>query len=209
MLVARSLDPQAGERVLDLCAAPGGKATHLAALMDGRGEVLAVERNPQRARMLELTAARLHAGNVRVEVSDAQLERHEGGRFDRVLADPPCSGLGTLQSRPDLRWRVTPAAIAEMAHSQAAILAAGAAALRPGGLLVYSTCTISTTENEQVIAAFLDSHPDFSLDEIPLALSRPGASLGTRVAPREPGVTLTLPHRERTAGFFIARLRHG
>jgi 16S rRNA (cytosine967-C5)-methyltransferase len=209
MLVARSLDPQAGERVLDLCAAPGGKATHLAALMEGSGEVLAVERNPQRARMLELTAARLHAGNVRVEVSDAQLERHEGGRFDRVLADPPCSGLGTLQSRPDLRWRVTPAAIAEMAHSQAAILAAGAAALRPGGLLVYSTCTISPTENEQVISAFLDSHPDFSLDEIPLALSPPSPGVDTPATPREPGVTLTLPHRERTAGFFIARLRRG
>src|SRR5207244_3467281 len=132
---ARALDPRPGERVLDLCAAPGGKATHLAALMDGRGEVLAVERNPRRARMLELTAARLRAGNVRVEVSDAQLGRHEGGRFDRVLADPPCSGLGTLPSRPDLPWRLA--------------------------------------------------------------------------APREPGVMLTLPHRERTAGFFIARLRRG
>jgi 16S rRNA (cytosine967-C5)-methyltransferase len=159
--------------------------------------------------MLELTAARLHASNVRVEVSDAQLERHEGGRFDRVLADPPCSGLGTLQSRPDLRWRVTPVAIAEMAHSQAAILAAGAAALRPGGLLVYSTCTISTTENEQVIAAFLDSHPDFSLDEIPLALSPAAAGASAPSGTRDPGAMTTLPHRERTAGFFIARLRRG
>ena len=209
MLVARALAPRPGERVLDLCAAPGGKATHLAALMDASGEVLAVERSPKRARMLERTATRLRAGNVRVEVSDAQLERRDGRPFERVLADPPCSGLGTLQSRPDLRWRVTPLAIAEMAHSQAAILAAGAAALRPGGVLVYSTCTISATENEQVIAAFLDSHPDFSLDEIPLALSLPAAGLGTPHAAREAGVMLTLPHRERTAGFFIARLRRG
>jgi 16S rRNA (cytosine967-C5)-methyltransferase len=209
MLVARALAPVAGEQVLDLCAAPGGKATHLAALMAGEGEVLAVERNAQRARMLERTAARLHARNLRVEVSDAELERHDSRRFDRVLVDPPCSGLGTLQARPDLRWRVTPGAIAEMARSQAGILAAGAAALRPGGVLVYSTCTISATENEQVIVAFLDSHPDFSLDEIPLALSPAAAGASAPSGMREPGVMTTLPHRERTAGFFIARLRRG
>ena len=184
MLVGRALDPAPGERVLDLCAAPGGKSTHLAALMQGRGEVLAIERNPSRAGALVRTARRMHAASVRVEVADAALERADGPVFDRVLVDPPCSGLGTLQARPDLRWRVTPDAITEMVHAQASILAAGAAALRPGGVLVYSTCTISPIENEHLIAAFLDSHPDFGLDD----------------------VTLTLPHRDRTAGFFIARL---
>ena len=225
MLVARTLDPQAGERVLDLCAAPGGKSTHLAALMQGSGEVVAVERNRRRAGVLARTAQRLRAGAVRVEVSDAALARPAGARFDRVLVDPPCSGLGTLQSRADLRWRVTPAGVAEMAKAQAAILAAGAGAVRPGGVLVYSTCTISPIENERLIAAFLDSHSDFCLDdlaaELPafrLASSGPAGAPGAgaqRVGAtaRQPaaigGLVLTLPHRDRTAGFFIARLRRG
>jgi 16S rRNA (cytosine967-C5)-methyltransferase len=207
MLVARALGPRAGERVLDLCAAPGGKTTHLAALMEGRGEVVAVERSPRRAGTLVRTAQRLHAGNVRVELRDAALLSPNGEAFDRVLVDPPCSGLGTLQARADLRWRVTPAGVTEMARSQAAILGAGAGALRPGGVLVYSTCTISPTENEHVIDAFLDSHPDFSLDD--LAAELPAFALGPSPARRAAGLVLTLPHRDRTAGFFIARLRRG
>jgi 16S rRNA (cytosine967-C5)-methyltransferase len=185
MLVARTVDPQAGERVLDLCAAPGGKSTHLAALMGGSGEVLAVERNSRRAAELERTAHRLHASNVRVEIADAGVPRAEGAVFDRVLVDPPCSGLGTLQARADLRWRITPENLKEMVLTQATILAAGAAAVRPGGVLVYSTCTISPTENERQIDAFIESHPDFALAETPV---------------------MTLPHRNHTAGFFIARL---
>jgi 16S rRNA (cytosine967-C5)-methyltransferase len=200
MLVARVLDPAPGERVLDLCAAPGGKTTHLAALMHGRGEVLAIERNPRRAGGLVRTARRLHAANVRVEVADARLARPEGAVFDRVLVDPPCSGLGTLQARADLRWRVTPDSIEQMASVQAEILAAGAAVLRPGGVLVYSTCTISPTENERPIAAFLDSHPEFGLDDLT-------GTAGAQAAAEAEGMLQTLPHRDRTAGFFIARLR--
>jgi 16S rRNA (cytosine967-C5)-methyltransferase len=200
MLVARTLAPLPGERVLDLCAAPGGKSTHIAALMDGGGEVVAVERDRRRAGELARTAQRLRAGNVRVEVADAALARPQRGAFDRVLVDPPCSGLGTLQARADLRWRATPEKVRQMAASQAAILEAGAGALRPGGVLVYSTCTISPTENERLIAAFLDSHPGFGLDDLSAELPalRPG--------PSSPFV-LTLPHRDHTAGFFIARLR--
>jgi 16S rRNA (cytosine967-C5)-methyltransferase len=211
MLVGHALAPLPGERVLDLCAAPGGKSTHLAALMEGRGEVIAVERNPRRAGALTRTAQRLGAGIVRVELADAASPRGEGAVFDRVLVDPPCSGLGTLQARADLRWRVTPDAIGEMAAEQARILAVGAAALRPGGVLVYSTCTISPTENERTIAAFLESHPDFSIDD--LAAERPGfAAGGLRGADGPAGEILrrsllTLPHRDGTAGFFIARLR--
>ncbi|HTW42593.1 MAG TPA: 16S rRNA (cytosine(967)-C(5))-methyltransferase RsmB [Solirubrobacteraceae bacterium] len=222
MLVAHALDPRPGERVLDLCAAPGGKSTHIAALMHGHGEVLAVERNPARAARLARTAQRLHAANVHVRIADAaafppgerpQGERPPGERppgerplaerpqavgFDRVLVDPPCSGLGTLQARADLRWRVTPQSLAELAGVQARILAAGARALRPGGVLVYSTCTISTIENERLIAAFLDSHPDFTLDG-PGRLEAHGL--------HGSGALLTLPHRHHTAGFFVARLR--
>jgi 16S rRNA (cytosine967-C5)-methyltransferase len=191
MRVARMLDPQPGERVLDLCAAPGGKSTHLAALMRGQGEVHAVERNARRAGGLVRTAQRLHAdGAIFVEVSDAEHFSRNGrdpelAPFDRVLVDPPCSGLGTLQARADLRWRVTPAAIAELVPVQSRILAAGAGALRPGGVLVYSTCTVSADENELLIAAFLDSHAEFGLDD----------------------VAVTLPHRDHTAGFYMARLR--
>jgi len=207
MLVARVLGPQPGERVLDLCAAPGGKSTHLAALMGGDGEVIAVERDRRRAGALARTAQRLRASNVRVDVADAARARDEGAVFDRVLVDPPCSGLGVLQARPDLRWRVTPDSIAQMQLSQRAILAAAGDALRPGGVLVYSTCTISSSENESPIAAFLDSKPDFRLDDLTVewpALAHVGPG---DAGERTRGTLLTLPHRDHTAGFFIARLR--
>jgi 16S rRNA (cytosine967-C5)-methyltransferase len=203
MLPARALAPQPGERVLDLCAAPGGKSTHLAALMGGRGEVVAVERNRRRAAELQRTVERLRAqGCVRVVLGDAARPLEDSGQqrgFDRVLVDPPCSGLGTLQARADLRWRVTPRDVEQLARTQAAILAAGAAAVRPGGVLVYSTCTVSPTENERQISTFLESNPDFALEDL-------GAELP---ALRRGRCVLTLPHRDRTAGFFLARLRRG
>ncbi len=211
MLVARTLAPTSGERVLDLCAAPGGKSTHLAALMGGEGEVLAVERNKRRAGALVRTAERLGAGNVHVELADATHHRSEGPVFDRVLVDPPCSGLGTLGARADLRWRVNPEAIQAMSAVQAQILRVGAGALRPGGVLVYSTCTISSIENERLIAAFLESHADFALDD--LRVEQPALDLAASVREDErrgavpAGMLMTLPNRDRTAGFFIARLR--
>src|SRR5262249_59073875 len=187
-----------------------------------------VERNRSRAGALVRTARRLRAGNVRVEVLDAAIAGPGGPGFDRVLVDPPCSGLGTLQARADLRWRATPAAAAEMSRLQGAILAAGARALRPGGVLVYSTCTISANENEHVIAAFLDSHRDFSLDDLAAELpafavppSQPArdrqrdrdapSAAPSRPAPSRaaPGAVLPLPPPDATAGFFIARLRRG
>jgi 16S rRNA (cytosine967-C5)-methyltransferase len=200
MLVARALDPQPGERVLDLCAAPGGKSTHIAALMNGEGEVVAVERNPARAAELADTARRLHADTVRVEVSDAARPRPAGELFDRVLVDPPCSGLGTLQARADLRWRVTPEHLPQMTRAQARILETGARALRPGGVMVYSTCTISPAENERQVELFLARNSEFVLEDLTKegqVHPHPGASK----------VLLTMPHRDRTAGFFIARMR--
>jgi 16S rRNA (cytosine967-C5)-methyltransferase len=202
MLVSRVLAPGRNERVLDLCAAPGGKSTHLAALMGATGEVVAVEHDRGRAGALVRTAQRLRAGNVRVELADASQPRPEGAVYDRVLVDPPCSGLGTLQARPDLRWRMERSRLGELEREQEKILVAGARALRPGGVLVYSTCTISPTENELRIATFLDANPDFALDDLGVelpALRHP--------SPHTPETVLTLPHRDRTAGFFIARLR--
>ena len=200
MAVARLLDPRPGERVLDLCAAPGGKTTHLAALMDGGGEVVAVERHAGRAAALARTVARMGAGAVvSVRTADARA-LDEPAAYDRVLVDPPCSDLGTLASRPDARWRKAADAPARLAREQAAILHAGAAALRPGGTLVYSTCTISPAENEQVVRDFLADHPGFEADDL-----RAVAPLWEH--PSMPGALLTLPHRDRTDGFFIARLR--
>ena len=178
MLVARALDPQPGERILDLCAAPGGKATHLAALTGDEGEIVAVERHGKRAQALQRTCERLRARSITVQVGDARGFTAQQP-YDRVLVDPPCSGLGTLQGHPDLRWRMTPSAIEELAAVQTAILAAARAATKPGGTIVYSTCTLSPAENEAVVVAS-----------------------GLRVESER----LVLPHRDRTDGFYIARL---
>jgi 16S rRNA (cytosine967-C5)-methyltransferase len=157
-LVARTLDPAPGERVLDLCAAPGGKTTHLAALMEARGEVVAVERHPQRARALRATCERMHATNVTVVTADAKAYDGEA-TFDRVLLDPPCSGLGTLSSHPDLRWRITPDVIERLAAEQDELLAGARRALRPGGTLVYSICTLSPREERVVTNAVQRTFP--------------------------------------------------
>ena len=177
--VAPFLGPQPGERVLDLCAAPGGKTTHLAALMQGEGEVVSVERHPGRAEQLRTTAARMGAAIVDVQVGDAA-ELRRDGPFDRVLADPPCSGLGTLQARPDLRWRMTPERIAGLVAELRRILRAALAAVRPGGVVVWSTCTLDPAENAELLRD-LDG---FELDE---------------------AVTL-FPHDTGSAGFELARL---
>ena len=182
MLVARTLDPQPGERVLDLCAAPGGKTTHLAALMGDVGEVVAVERHPGRA------------DAASVDERDA---------YDRVLVDPPCSDLGTLALRPDARWHKQPEDPARLAAVQGAILRAGARALKPGGTLVYSTCTISPQENERLVEAFLAEHPAFALEDPRVVAS----DLPVWEHPSVAGVLQTLPHRDGTDGFFVARLR--
>ncbi len=201
MLVARAVAPSPGERVLDLCAAPGGKTTHLAALMAGRGEVVAVERNPARARELSATVERLGAGScVRVEVADAALPRPADDLYDRVLVDPPCSGLGTLQARPDLRWRMSAERLPQLAAVQRTILAAAAAAVRPGGALIYSTCTISALENERQMEQFLSEDTGFELEDLTVEWPR-------YPHPRAPRYLLTLPDRDRTAGFFLARMR--
>jgi 16S rRNA (cytosine967-C5)-methyltransferase len=182
MLVSRVLDPHPGERVLDMCAAPGGKTTHLAALM-GEGSLTALELDRARCEALAENCRRMRCGWVSVRRQDARAPA-PGAPFDRILLDAPCSDLGTLQSRPDARWRKQPEQVEELAALQRELLEAAAAQLGPGGVLVLSACTISPSENEQLVSAFLAEHPELSL----------GRSLKL------------LPHRDRTDGFFIARL---
>ena len=147
--------------------------------------LLPVERHPGRAQELARTLTRLRAVNAEVLCADAaQLDLAE--RFDRVLVDPPCSGLGTLQSRPDLRWRATEERVTALTDVQLGLLRSGARHLDPGGTLVYSVCTISRAESETVIERFLAAEPDFTLGE--------------------DATTQLLPHRDGTDGFFIARL---
>ena len=174
-----------GERVLDLCAAPGGKATMLA------GEVVAVEVHEGRARELEENVRRLGAQNVRVIRADGLALPPELDGFDRALVDAPCSGLGVLASRPDLRWRARP-----LPELQLGLVRAAAERLRPGGTLVYSACTINADENEAVVDA-----SGLEVDES-LAEEWPAFR-----HPRRPELLLTLPHRHGTSGFFVARLR--
>lgn len=142
-LVAHAVDPRSGERILDLCAAPGGKTTHLAALMGDEGEVVAYERHPGRAQALRETAWRMRASCVTVVDADG---RAATGSFDRALVDPPCSGLGTLRSRPDLRWRARPGPT----ELQRELLETAKRLVRPGGRVVYSTCTLARAENEDI-----------------------------------------------------------
>jgi len=199
MLVAHCLGPRAGERVLDLCAAPGGKTTHVAALMGARGEVVAVERHGGRARALERTAARMGAANVVVEVGDATLPRRSSDRFDRVLLDAPCSGLGTLHSRPDLRWHASADGVRSLAAQQARLLSAAAAACAPGATLVYSTCTISADENERQIGAFLDAHSEFAPTDLQ-------AGHPAWAHPHCADLLLALNHVQGSDGFFVAAM---
>jgi 16S rRNA (cytosine967-C5)-methyltransferase len=197
-LVARVVAPRPHERVLDLCAAPGGKSTHLAELMGDEGEVWALERDAHRVETLRATVERLGVHSVHVV--------HGDGRnypfpmpFDRVLVDAPCSGLGVLARRADARWRKGPEVLAEMPPVQLDLLRAAARHLSPGGRLVYSVCSFEPEETDQVVARFLAEHPGWTLESA--AGSVPDAVLTPE------GTMLVLPHRHGCDGAFAARLR--
>jgi len=202
--VVEVLDPRPGQRVLDLCAGPGIKTGQLAARIEDRGEVVSVEVDPRRAAEIREGMDRLGASSVRVIEADAA-EADVGADYDRVLVDPPCSDLGTLASRPDARWRKSPELIERMAAIQARILRRAVAALRPGGVLVYATCTISRRENESQLDALLstaerEGGPQLRIDD--LGTEFPG------VASTHDARALQIrPDRDRTTGFFVARLR--
>lgn len=201
--VVEVLDPQPEEHLLDLCAGPGIKTGQIAARTGDRGEVVSAELDPERAAEVAAQARRLGLRGVTTIEIDAAAAPMEP-IFDRVLLDAPCSDLGALASRPDARWRKSPRTIERLAELQGRLLIAAAAAVRPGGTLVYSTCTISRRENEDRVAALLAASA--AGEAPPLRLDDLGARAPALAAPREPRCLQLRPDRDGTTGFFIARL---
>jgi 16S rRNA (cytosine967-C5)-methyltransferase len=202
-LVVALLDPRPGESALDVCAAPGGKAAAIAEEVGATGRVVAIDVHARRLALLGREARRLGLGNLGIHAADARGDLSPvaaPASFDRVLVDAPCSGLGTLRRNPDLRWRARPGDSEALAGIQSAILRRAALALRPGGALVYSTCTLTSEENEAVVNAFLAESPDYRIaprESLPAAL---------RELVAEDGFLRTFPHRQDTDGFFAARI---
>jgi 16S rRNA (cytosine967-C5)-methyltransferase len=200
-LVGLLVDPQPGERVLDACAAPGGKATHLAELMNDQGELVALDIHERGVQRVNHLARRLRLSIVKPIAADALTWTAKVG-FDRVLVDAPCSGFGTLRQHPEVKWRRTPADIEALARLQTQLLLHLADLVRPGGILVYATCTISVPENENVVGAFLQQQHAFTVDEAQAVLPD-----HARTLVGSDGALRTLPHRHGLDGFFAVRLK--
>lgn len=201
-LVSHVLDPQPGETVIDACAAPGGKTTHMAELMGDQGVVWGCDRYPSRLKKLEANAQRLGLHSIQICAQDSRHLPQFADKADRVLLDAPCSGLGTLNRHADARWRQTPTHVQELSVLQEELLLQAATWVKPNGVLIYSTCTLHPAENEQLLERFLGTHPTWHLDRI-----RPdeiGASFAT-----PSGWIKVWPHHQQMDGFFMVRLRHG
>jgi 16S rRNA (cytosine967-C5)-methyltransferase len=197
MLIARLLDPQPGELVADVCAAPGTKTTHLAQLMGNRGRIVAVDPNAARLRLLTQGAARLGVSIVEAHVGGvATVSGRWKARCDRVLVDAPCSNLGVLRRNPDVKWKREEAELGRLAEKQQGILATAAGLVKPGGRLVYATCSLEPEENDDLVRAFLAAHPDWRMD--------PPADFP--VPPDPEGIIRCLPHVHGTDGFTAVRL---
>lgn len=198
-LVVRVLDPRPGETVVDTCAAPGGKAIYAAIRMRDEGRVLAFDVHEGRLRLVREAAATHGVHCIEAEVADLRElpEQVPDLQADRVLLDAPCSGTGVLAKRADLRWNRSEGDVDELAALQSTLLEAAGRLVRPGGCLVYSTCTIEPEENEQRVEAFLSEHPAFVADPA----DGPDALRTTE------GTLKTLPHRHHVDGMFAARLR--
>jgi 16S rRNA (cytosine967-C5)-methyltransferase len=199
-LIARLVSPKVGENILDICAGVGGKTTHLAAVMENRGRVLALDINKKKIDALCKNASRLDAAIVDAQVGDARKEPGNASleSFDRILIDAPCTGLGTLRRNPEIKWRTCPEDAQKCSILQKAILENAAACLKKGGYLIYSTCTITKEENEAVINDFTNRHPDFICNRPPDAIN---SSLVD-----DCGYFRSYPHRHGTDGFFGAVL---
>lgn len=198
-LVSYLLSPQAGETIIDACAAPGGKTTHIAELMQDQGKIWACDRAANRLKKVTKNAQRLSLQSIATLVGDVRALPQFDNTADRVLIDAPCSGLGTLHRRTDLRWRQTPDNLVALATLQQEILRAGAKWVKPNGVLVYATCTINPLENEAVIEAFLSDHPQWKI--APPPANFPATAL---VSPN--GWLKIMPTEHNSDGFFMVRL---
>ncbi len=207
-LVVELLDPQPDDWVLDTCAAPGSKTTGIAERLADAGGVLALDRKPRRLAMVARAARRLGLPRIYTLERDAARSLEDlplpsamrAQQFDRILVDAPCSGLGTLRRNPDARWRLQQEDPERLIATQSSLLSCAAAILRPGGVLVYSTCTFLPEENEELIAHFLKQNEHFRLT--------PRDQLPARLDPvlDDEGILRCLPHRHNADGFFAARL---
>ena len=202
-LVTYLLSPLSGERILDACAAPGGKTTHIAELAQEAGEIIAMDTSARGLEKIRANAARLGLNSVRVVCADAsqELSSSYSRPYDRILIDAPCSGLGTLRSHPEIKWHRGEKDIARLCRLQSKIVNQAAAYLKTGGVLVYSTCTLSRDENEKVVEEFLASRREFVLENAAGYLPQQA-----RHAVRG-SYLMTLPHQHNTDGFFAARMR--
>ncbi len=197
------LDPKPGQRILDACAAPGGKATHLAEMMEDRGEVVAIDVSARGIAKVKQNIRRLGLKSIRPVHADAaqELTGAPALPYDRILADVPCSGLGTLRSHPEAKWHKTESDIERLSRAQQKILSHISLYLKPGGVLVYSTCTLTEEENERVVEQFLERQQKFTLESAAEFLPE---SAWRMVRGK---YFLALPHRDDTDGFFAARMR--
>lgn len=200
-LVSHLLDPQPGEVVIDACAAPGGKTTHIAELMGDEGEIWAGDRSESRLRKVKENSERLGIQSISL-YDDDRAKNDFREKADRVLVDAPCSGLGTLHKHPDIRWRQTPAGIEQLSKLQAKILQDAATWVKPGGVLVYATCTMTLLENEQVIEGFLATHPHWHITP------PPSDSVAAPFAHAD-GLIKVWPHLRDMDGFFMVKLHRG
>jgi 16S rRNA (cytosine967-C5)-methyltransferase len=193
-LVAYVLGARAGERVLDACAAPGSKTTHIAALAEDRAHIVAGDLHEQRLRVVRESCERLGVGSVTAVALNAAVGLpFDDGAFDRVLVDAPCTGTGTLRHNPEIRWRLAPENVIELASIQTRIISEASRVVRRGGRLVYSTCSVEREENEEVVAEFLSTHGEFRQVE--------AAPANLLLAS---GAARTWPHRDDVDGFFVA-----
>jgi 16S rRNA (cytosine967-C5)-methyltransferase len=200
-LVALAVDAKPGERILDACAAPGGKTVAMAGDMEGRGTIVASDLRPRRVGLLRETLAQAGATLARVACLDAASPLPFGPVFDAVLLDAPCSGLGTIRRDPEIRWRRQPEDLVRLARTQDQLLDRASAAVRPGGRLVYATCSSEPEESEDRAAAFLAGHPEYRL--LNAARSpRHGAALAPVVGPE--GFLRTWPFEHGLEAFFAA-----
>lgn len=201
-LVAHVLAPRPGEKILDVCAAPGGKTTHIAQIMGDVGTICAGDIHSHKVDLIRENCRRLGIKSVRVVARDARKWGEDcQGAFHRVLVDAPCSGTGVLRRRPDARWRKRPADLEKLPALQLEILRGVAACVAAGGTLVYSTCSLEWEENQGVIQAFLQEEPSFSLVDL-----TPYLPPGLRASTAREGYIHLLPHQHGTDGFFVARM---